>query len=199
VTAYGSSAAEQTMHDVERMADAIRSAAKAHSLDPSIVAGIISRETFALDEYCQPPPHGRDGDDGHGHGPMQVDDRSFPDWCSDWDNGRLSVTDGILKGCEILRSKFDEVARLIPGLPSNQNIRAAVAAYNCGTVGVRRALSQGLDVDARTTDANYSADVLERAKVFAPLFVHPDDEIESATQQSQPQSEQATPNDGDTD
>ena len=41
--------------------------------------------------------------------------------------------------------------------------QGAIAAYNCGSGNVRKALETGQDVDARTTGKDYSADVIGRA------------------------------------
>lgn len=171
MSVFGKAAAKETEHRILKMQDAISKGALAHSLRPSVVAAIISRETAALDMYCLPPPIGKLGDEGHGHGPMQVDNRSFPDWCVDWASGRTELTpeDGILKGCEVLASKVGNVQKLIPGLPVTQLLQAAIAAYNCGAGSVRAALAKGQNIDARTTGQNYSADVLERAAYFASI------------------------------
>jgi len=137
---------------------------------PSLIAAIICRETAALDMYCFPPPKGKLGDGGHGAGPMQIDDRSFPAWHKDWSAGKLSLESGIEKGCEVLSLKLKEVTKAFPNAPHVDLLRYAVAAYNSGLGGVRKSLSQGTDPDARTTSKNYSADVLEMATFLSGHF-----------------------------
>jgi hypothetical protein len=147
--------------------EAIQSSAARHGLDPAIVAAVISRETGGNPRWCLPPPRGQLGDGGHGHGPMQIDDRSFPDWCSRWRAGELDVADGIEQGCEVLASKLAEVARLAASaLPVQLWLQAGIAAYNCGSGRAVRALAKGADPDLCTTGSDYSKDVLAQAEVF---------------------------------
>lgn len=159
-----------TAKRILRWTGAIKTAAQTFDLPPEVIAAIISRETLGLDKWSLPPPKGQLGDQGYGHGPMQIDKRSFPEWCREWREGKLTTEDGIRKGSEVLRAKLDEVARLIPTLPPEKRLEAAVAAYNCGTGNVRAAHKRGLALDAYTTGRDYACDVLARAQVFAALL-----------------------------
>lgn len=106
------------------------------------------------------------GDGGHGHGIMQIDDRSFPDFTSSgrWRVPRLNI----LKGAEVLSGKRQFLSRR--GVAGETLMRASVAAYNGGEGRVIRAITRGLSVDSVTTQRNYSADVLARAAVFRELL-----------------------------
>jgi hypothetical protein len=171
----GKLAAERTLARLERWKDIIIKQASAHGHDPAIVAAIISRETSAMDRWCLPPPKGILGDNGFGHGPMQIDKRSFPEWCALWAKGTLTLEDGIKKGCEVLWQKQAAIKRLIPDLRDALALRAAIAAYNCGEGNVRKAVRNQRDLDAYTTGKNYSLDVLARAEVFRTKgFAFPD-------------------------
>lgn len=163
---YGVEAAAVTESRISRWRSSIESAASSHSLPSSVVAAIISRETAGLDQFCAPPPTGKLGDNGNGHGPMQIDKRSFPEWCADWSAGKLSIDDGIKKGCEVLAGKLRALGVLLPEMPVDQRLRGAVAAYNTGEGNVKKLYHEGKDIDETTTSANYSSDVMERAKFF---------------------------------
>lgn len=131
------------------------------------MAALISRETAGLDRYCFPPPKGVGGDAGHGWGPCQIDIRAFPKWCDDWKAGRLQIQNGIAMGYQVLNEKINRVKNLLAlPLKSENILRYAIAAYNCGEGNVRRAHLDGLDIDAFTTGKNYSKDVLDRASYF---------------------------------
>lgn len=146
----------------------IEAEAAAAGLPGSLVAAIISRETDAREKYCLPPQEGGAlGDGGFGHGPMQIDKRSFPEWCAKWSKGQLSLREGVKQGCAVLKQKMRSVAVLIPEMPEELRLRAAIAAYNCGEGNVRRVFRAGHDIDSRTAHKTYSADVLARAEFLA--------------------------------
>jgi hypothetical protein len=88
---------------------------------------------------------------GWGRGLMQLDYESARDF--DWSDPMLNID----AGAKLLRALVDEFPR---------NLRAAVAAYNCGPGNVRKALLAGRDEDWFTTGRDYSADVLRRQKSF---------------------------------
>jgi hypothetical protein len=108
------------------------------------------------------------GDGGHGHGIMQVDDRSHAAFC-----------DG--EGWQDLRSSLEYVHHNVM-VPSFNYLgencfesvkedygalfKATVAAYNCGPGNVRKALEAGTGVDSLTTGRDYAKDVLARAKAL---------------------------------
>lgn len=162
--------AKKALPNLLRWKDSIKKEAKAINVPASLVAAIISRETDALDRFCLPPQEGgKLGDKGYGHGPMQIDKRSFPEWCTKWREGKLTTADGIAMGCTVLKQKMRSISRLVPEMPEDLRLRAAVAAYNCGEGNVRKAYRAQKSVDAYTAHANYSQDVLERAKFFASV------------------------------
>ncbi len=95
------------------------------------------------------------GDKGHGHGLMQIDDRShksFLDkgtWNDPFDNADygtriLKTNDYIFKG----------------------NMFRALAAYNCGIGNVRKAMEDKKSAEAYTAHGDYSSKVLKYAKKF---------------------------------
>ena len=142
--------------------DIIEAAAGAHGIRPCVIAGIGSRESgWGL--LLEPPGPAGTGDGGHGRGLMQIDDRSFPEFCAgeEWKDPEPNV--GF--GCEVLAEKRAYIRkRLILG--ADDELRATVAAYNCGQGNVLKVLARGEDVDARTTHKDYSRDVLDRAGWF---------------------------------
>lgn len=163
---YGKEAAAQTLARIVRWQADIKKHAQEFDLQPSVVAAIISRETAGLTMFCEPPPKGQLGDKGYGHGPMQIDKRSFPEWCTEWAAGKLTISDGIRMGCKVLRQKLNTVEKLIPDLPKEKLLEAGVSSYNCGESNVRKAYKNEKPLDAYTTGKNYGTDTLERAAYF---------------------------------
>lgn len=159
---FGREAAKEDLQRVLAFESEIRAAANAKKVRACVLAGILSRETRGLPAFFI-------GDGGHGCGPMQIDDRSFPDVCKEYKANKRTNADMIMFGAEVLRRK-------IMALRDNRNLaranleRAGIAAYNCGEGNVARVLHLGQDLDFRTTNKNYSADVLERADFFAEHF-----------------------------
>lgn len=165
---FGKDAAKEDLTRASKHKDSIVAGAKKFGFKPSLIAAIGSRETRWLDKFflgdIDPHTH-----KAHGHGPMQVDDRSFGPWCSKWISDGMPVSQAIEKGCEVLAAKYKSIGRLVPGLDETMHLRAAIAAYNCGEGNVKKVLLSKDDVDTRTTGKDYSKDVLERAKTFAEL------------------------------
>jgi hypothetical protein len=97
------------------------------------------------------------GDGGHGYGIMQIDDRSFLEWC----NSGLckDVNDSIQKGALVLHSKQQTIRngqgkRLKvgstpfvgkPHLSKDELLRTAIAAYNSGLWGPTT-ISRGMGI-----------------------------------------------------
>lgn len=127
------------------------------------------------------------GDNGHGYGVMQIDIRSFANFCT---SGKWKdVEAAILKGAEVLGQKRDEILAVekrargycrfsgdggvrsfVPRALSNEDLhRVTVAAYNCGGAAYYH-FSMGNDPDRGTTGKNYSKDVLARADEFQKLL-----------------------------
>jgi hypothetical protein len=151
--------AEATLSHVLELKETIFQAADKHAFPRGLIAGIISRETGGIPERFI-------GDKGRGVGPMQIDqgtDREFHDL---YIAGYLTPTAGIFRGTEILAQKRREIERIFPLLKGVEQVRAYVAAYNCGAGAVHFVLVRKLDIDHQTTGGDYSKDVLARAEWF---------------------------------
>lgn len=138
--------------------DLFKASASEFSFPAEILIAISSRETNINPKY----QHAK-GDGGHGHSIMQIDDRSFPDFCNsgDWKDPAKAIR----MGARVLSYKLQEVEK-VKGIPEADRLRIAIAGYNCGA---RRAADHYLNKrspDASTTGKDYSQDVLERAAFF---------------------------------
>ena len=108
------------------------------------------------------------GDAGHGHGEIQIDDRSHGAFCDSgqWQDLAASLEyvrkNVILPSYNYLADRFEyfgeDYTRLFWG---------TVAAYNCGAGNVAKAVAAGQEPDARTTGRDYSSDVRARALTLA--------------------------------
>ena len=111
------------------------------------------------------------GDAAHGHGEMQIDDRSHTDFCASgrWQDLAASLEyvhkAVIVPSFNYLGGHFE-----LFGEDYDALFRDTIAAYNCGPGNVRRAMEVGQDVDARTTGRDYSADVLKRAAALKEVL-----------------------------
>jgi len=133
-------------------------AAKDFDFPLEILMAIGSRETNLDPKYQKVT-----GDGGHGHSIMQIDDRSFPEFCAsgNWKDIHLAIQ----KGASVLEEKRKSV-RNASGIPAIEEVRLAIAAYNCGATRVINNFRGGRPVDSNTTGKDYSADVLKRAEYF---------------------------------
>ena len=147
-------------------------AAKDYEFEPSLLMAIGSRESNLKNIV---------GDGGHGFSLMQIDVRSFPDFChsGQWKNVALAIQ----KGAQVLDAKRTEIEHgegdhLIVGsspfvgakVKSDADLtKTAVAAYNCGLWAFYN-YSKGRDPDAFTTGKDYAHDVLARQIQFAALL-----------------------------
>ena len=131
-------------------------AAKKYVFTTALLLAIGSRETNLKNIV---------GDGGHGHGIMQIDNRSFPAWCRSkkW----LDVQEGVRMGAWVLLTKLNDARSL--NVPEKDLSRVAIASYNAGRPAIKAYLDHG-NPDMPTTGHNYSADVLKRAEVFATLL-----------------------------
>jgi soluble lytic murein transglycosylase-like protein len=133
-----------------------QSAGQAFRFKPSLLMAIASRETDLN-------PHFRThaGDGGMGHGPMQIDSRSFPEFCNsdEWKDPSKAIA----KGAEVLASKLIEAQGA--GLDGDDALRVAIAGYNGGTRRAKLGLADG-NVDEYDTHHNYCADVMAREPFF---------------------------------
>ncbi|XP_048838895.1 lysozyme g-like [Brienomyrus brachyistius] len=120
-------------------------------MDPTIICGIISRESragAALD-------HGW-GDHGNGFGLMQVDKRHHTP-VGEWNSEQH-----VRQGTQILIDSINEVKAKFPGWPKEHILKGGIAAYNFGSKNVKT--YERLDVG--TTGNDYSNDVVARAQWF---------------------------------
>jgi len=134
-----------------RYQNEIMTASRKYGVPPEIITAVISRETDGRNII---------GDGGHGHGLMQIDDRSHSSFLRSHQNG-LNPASNIDYGTSILRDNLNRY---------NGNYRKALAAYNAGQGNVDKAVARGLSPDAYTTGHNYGADVLQRANYFRQFF-----------------------------
>jgi len=149
-----------------------KNAAAKYGFPAEVLMAIASRETNMRNIV---------GDGGHGYGIMQIDDRSFPEWCHSglWKDASA----GIQKGALLLQSKRETIQkgqgkRLNVGgnsftgkrnLSKGELLRTAVAAYNAGLWSYYD-LSRTGNPDLHTTGRNYSTDTLCRAQAFRKLI-----------------------------
>jgi hypothetical protein len=129
----------------------IENVAKTYNILPEIIGGIISRETNTKDIK---------GDfqngDYRGYGYMQLDIGTFPNIKSQpWSDPTWDITQGVSL---LINTKFSAIKKT---LPSSLWLQGAIAAYNGNAIAGY--LNTG-NVDAYTTNNNYSTDVLNRAR-----------------------------------
>jgi len=155
----------------DRYGALIQASADRHNHRPEVVAGIMMRETEGgLSKWCNPPGPACLGDNGHGHGLMQIDDRCFPEYCagSEWKDPASNIE----FGCRVLADKRAYLRNHLPngwGLMDDWLERAAIAAYNCGEGNVRQAIKRSEDPDSRTAGRDYSRSVLAFATKYREL------------------------------
>lgn len=125
-------------------------------------------ESTALD---RPGPSGR-GDDGHGHGLWQLDDRSHGTFLKErMPDGRFKWEDPLEAGDYAMRSVLMPAIRIFKG-----DIFLSLASYNAGIAAVRSGVAKappGAPIavvhraaDTRTARGDYAQDVLYRAGCF---------------------------------
>lgn len=149
----------------------ILAAAEEFGFQPSLIAGIGSRESnWGL--LLKPLGPTGTGDFsrpllspglGHGRGLMQIDDRAHPAFIA---TGKWKdATENIRYGCGVLADNRKFFEGRLSGT-STLLLRATVAAYNAGAGNVKAAINAGRDVDVFTAGGDYSQDVLNRAGWF---------------------------------
>jgi len=141
---------------------AVTAAAAPYSkwLKPSILAAIGSRESgwgLFLDSDDK-------GDNGYGHGIMQIDSDSHAEFIrtKNWRDPGVNIKYAV---DNVLASYYDYLSRNT-SLTGFELLRGAIASYNAGPGNVVAALNSGLDVDGYTTGKDYSWDVIQRAGWF---------------------------------
>lgn len=127
-----------------------------------VLAGILMRESHGgelLDANGL-------GDGGHGHGLMQIDDRSFPAFCkgTTWRDPAKNIEFGATV-LHMKRAFLDSHTEL----QGAARERATIAAYNCGEGNVLKSVQAGEDIDARTSNHDYSRCVLEYAEAYRQI------------------------------
>ena len=139
---------------VMRHKDKFKEAGRQFGLPPALLAAIASRESRGgnvLDAKGE-------GDNGHGFGLMQVDDRNpFP---IQRDGGPAGLAH-IIQATGILRDKLTAARRRFPNLSEVEQLVVAVSRYNGG---------KGLpppNSDRGTTGGDYMNDVWARARFYA--------------------------------
>jgi hypothetical protein len=170
-----------TKSDLQRQFQAAKSAgwlpyfqkaAKDYEFAPELLLGIASRETNMKNIV---------GDGGHAYVVMQIDDRSYPDWCHS--GGWKDVNGCIQKGALVLDGKREQFRgregkslkiggatfRGASSVSDSDLLRVAVSAYNCGLWAFYY-FSKGGDPDVKSPGHDYSEDVLNRTQYFAPLL-----------------------------
>ena len=184
---FGMDAAAADLRRAQRYRDIIIRQARVFVLPSATVAGIGSRETHwsetcgGVANWLGDPEKMPDGTiHWHGCGPLQVDDRTDPEFCTAWKAGRYDVETGIHRGLQILIEKVHYFQRFAPSADPSMVMRLSIAAYNCGQVHVQRAYVLGTDPDMHTMphdgrtpaertpwkSGDYSKDVLQRADYF---------------------------------
>jgi len=129
-----------------------RNAAAANGLELAWLLGLWSRETNITNVV---------GDNNHGHGPGQVDDRSH------------MIPGSLLELCnlsgKIAKEALDFASVNYPHYVGDQRLKIASDDYNAGPRGVRRGMAVG-NVDAGSTGHDYGSDVVKRTAVFRRLL-----------------------------
>ena len=162
----------------------LKEAADLTGTTEEILAGICMQETRGgesklLVDISGTPDNPADdvGDHGHGHGLMQIDDRSYPEYIL---SGKWrDPFESFCMAGRILRDFRKVLTRIITQAVQQELLtpvclelqfieRATVASYNCGPGNVMKALAAHEDVDARTAGHNYSYCVL----AFAGYYKH---------------------------
>ena len=132
-------------------------AANKYAVDIAVLIAIASRETNCNPTYayCH-----KFGDNGHGRGLMQIDDRSHKRFLAKHD-GKPQPEPSIIYATNLLRANLNRYAG---------NYNKAVAAYNTGPRNVDNSIKNGRSPDSTTAHGNYGADVLYRASIFKELL-----------------------------
>ena len=138
---------------VARFRDTFQEVGAQHGIDPAILAGIASRESrggSALDLNGS-------GDNGNGHGLMQVDRRYHRPQGGPFSEAHINQAAGILAGFR------DELRGRFPNWSDGEVMKAAISAYNRGT----NRITDPATSDSGTTGRDYANDVIARAQYFS--------------------------------
>jgi hypothetical protein len=108
------------------------------------------------------------GDNGHGRGIMQIDDRSHAAWISKayWKDPATNIE----YGADVWLDNFNYFCDHYDLVGDNVTlVWAATAAYNCGPGNVVKSIRANAGVDSRTTGKDYASDVRARMKFIVSL------------------------------
>jgi soluble lytic murein transglycosylase-like protein len=134
-----------------------------------ILAAICWRESLFGDALSPKGPGGT-GDEGHGRGLMQIDDRWHKDFCAteQWKDPWANI----LMGSRILHDALGFFAQR--GFSGPMLWRCTIAAYNAGCSAVLKAVQNAAppDPDSPTTGRDYSAWVLARVPEIEREVAH---------------------------
>lgn len=136
-------------------------AATLTNLAPELIAAVMDRES-AGGLFLIPRGEAGTGDDGHGHGLMQIDDRYHAVWLAKRDEKGVllwqQAEHNIPYGAELLKMGIDAMG----GVPGG------VAAYNASWNKVVDTVAlygqDVLELDKLTTHGDYVSDVLDRCR-----------------------------------
>lgn len=128
-----------------------------------ILLGIGSRETaWGTSRFLDIRGPGGRGDKGHGHGLMQIDDRSHALYIN---TGQWSeASSNIAYGASVLLASASYLRRR--GLVDPLLTLGAIAGYNAGAGRVFQFIRRGDAPDKATTGGDYAQDVLRRARWY---------------------------------
>ncbi len=149
--------------------DVILRVAGEKDVDPFLIVALGERETHwgtGAGYYPAGSPAGT-GDNGHGRGLMQIDDRTWASWINshNWGDPYTNIS----KGVEILKANLAYFAG--KGITDDLQLRAALAAYNHGPGNVWNNIQNNRDVDSGTAGGNYSSWVATELASLSNSFV----------------------------
>ncbi|MGH0181173.1 UNVERIFIED_CONTAM: hypothetical protein FKN15_006155 [Acipenser sinensis] len=143
--------AEHDLPNMNKYKPLIIKVGRAQQMDPSVIAGIISRESRAgtqLEDGW--------GDHGNGFGLMQVDKR-YHNPAKPWDSEQH-----LTQATQILIYMINEIEKKFPDWPKEHHFKGGLSAYNAG----ERSVHSYDKMDIGTTGKDYANDVVARAQWF---------------------------------
>ena len=151
------------LEEVKKYEAVIYKVAQAYELPPSVLAGMGSRASAWGLSISPPGPEGI-GNDGHGRGLMQIDERWHVPFVQ---SGKwVEAEENIIYAAAVLKNAIEYITKKLGWPMGFRLLKAGIAGYNCGPNRVLQALQNGQDEDYFTTGRNYAQDVLERAGWF---------------------------------
>ena len=134
-------------------------AEQAAGLPAGILLAVASRETNVTDIV---------GDQGHGRGLFQIDDRSWKEWLAAQGAGGSGKTPPVAAAARLAAAiiRDNRAFGRKNGVAERDLVKFSLSAYNAGAGGAIRGYREG-DSDLHTTGADYGKDVLERLAAIA--------------------------------